>query len=52
MVQEREGGDGGREREVKQSADFTGKHKRNTHIHTHTHPHATMQGLVELVVEK
>lgn len=40
------GGDGGREREVKQSADFTEKHKRNTHTH------ATMQGLVELVVEK
>lgn len=30
---------GGIEKEVKQSADFTEKHKRNTHAHSYTRAH-------------
>jgi len=47
MVQER-GGEGVRER----SNRVLISQKGTKETHTHTHPHTTMQGLVELVVEK
>jgi len=44
--------EGEREWERGQTECWFHRKAQKKHTHTHTHPHTTMQGLVELVVEK